>query len=200
MHLVSCQESSANFVFGVWSNCWRNPRMATCIPPQLLKLKKHEKMRKWSMWTWPLRKDDTQIRTLKHQRYLKKIRQSASLPVSQVGASGQGWWRQQQARLWWWRQARRCRCRYRRCDVMHRSDDVTSRNESRDSGRGIGFVKVWIKRNFCSKSSNLIVNCGPTVTMIELQPVPGKQDWARSDMVRNFVKKNIRDITLWRNF
>ena len=35
----------------------------------------------------------------------------------------------------------------------------------------------------------MIVNCGPTVTMIELQPVPGKQDWARSDMVRNFVKK-----------
>ena len=83
---------------------------------------------------------------------------------------------------------------------MHRSDDVTSHNESRDSGRGVGFVKVWIKCNFCSKSSNLIVNCGPTVTMIAVQPVPGKYYWDRSDMGRNFVKKNIRDITLWRNF
>ena len=39
---------NVNVVFGVWSNCWRNPQpqMTTCFPPQSLKPKKHTKRAK----------------------------------------------------------------------------------------------------------------------------------------------------------
>ena len=61
VHLVSYQNSSVNVVFGVWSNCWRNPQMTTCFQLQSFALLETRKRRKWGMWTWPLRKDDTQI-------------------------------------------------------------------------------------------------------------------------------------------